>query len=160
MPVKRTTDNLNLRSEICDIASAWLHDLHSRETKSCWKQIWTIIFDFKLCITLQHPNDLAVFLQHSPLLKSWDIIIYTAQCAAILPHHLRKLIIRFCGPIGRKMKQRNNTIYGFWTCPEVKTVDAFIIVWWEKAAKWLVARVHKLTCINAVHWASQEKLAG
>ena len=25
--------NLNLRSEICDIASAWLHNLHSRETK-------------------------------------------------------------------------------------------------------------------------------
>ena len=150
MPVKRTTDNLNLRSEICDIASAWLHDLHSRETKSCWKQIWTIIIDFKLCITLRHPNDRDVFLQHSP---------FNIQPNAILPHHLRKLIIRFCGPIGRKMKQRNNTIYGFWTCPEVKTVDAFIIVWWEKTAKWLVARVHKLTCTNAVHWASQEKLA-
>ena len=151
VPVKRTTDNLNLRSEICDIASAWLHDLHSRETKSCWKQIWTIIFDFKWCITLRHPNDRDVFLQHSP---------FNIQPNAILPHRLRKLIIRFCGPIGRKMKQRNNTIYSFWTCPEVKTVDAFIIIGWEKTAKWLVARVHKLTRINAVHWASQEKLAG
>ena len=29
----------------------------------------------------------------------------------------------------------------------------------KKTAKWPLARVHKLTRINAVHWACQEKLA-
>ena len=40
-----------------------------------------------------------------------------------------------------------------------ETVDACIVAWWKKAAEWFVACVHKLTCINATHWASQEKLA-
>ena len=41
----------------------------------------------------------------------------------------------------------------------MKMADAFIIVWWEKIAKWFVARVRRLTRINAAHRASQKKLA-
>ena len=101
-----------------------------------------IIFDFKLCITLRHPNDRDVFLQHSPF-----------QPNAILPHHLRKLIIKFCGPIGRKMKQRNNNIYGFWMFLNMSRSEDggrfyHCLVRKKHLYKWLVAHVHKLTRIN------------
>ena len=125
--------------------------LHESQDRAMWS--W--------CNTLQHPNELVAYLQHHPF--NIKTMIFAAQHAPILTYGIdiwhSQISYRICGPIGRKMKQRDNTIYGFWTCPEVKTVDAFIIVWWEKTAKWLVARVHKLTCTNAVHWASQEKLA-
>ena len=143
VPVKRTTDNLNLRSKICDIASAWLHDLHSRETKSCWKQFWTIIFDFKLCITLQHPNDLAVFLKHSPF--NIEIMIYTAQCAAILPHHLRRgmdLISASLNPSWRQVQGHGSArqpqlckqVGSFWS-----SCNTYFLMWEPSKVNWRIS---------------------
>ena len=45
--------------------SVWLHNLHSRN-EIYVENKYAIIVDLKFWITLQHPNDLAVFLQRHP----------------------------------------------------------------------------------------------
>ena len=84
VPVKRT-DNLNLRSEICDVASAWLQDCTAEKQNhveiKC-EQSFLILSYESFCNIPTYPNDLAVFLQHHPF--NTKIIIYAAQCAAIL----------------------------------------------------------------------------
>ena len=134
VPVKRTTDNLNLRfPKYVTLLGRGLHDLHSRENKIMlntnlnYHHFWFLIMHHAATVSLRH----------SPF--NTKVMIYTAQCAAIFTTSFAQINYQILRSNRAVKWNRERTLFMVFEPVQKWRRWTLLSVFGEtKTAKWLV----------------------